>query len=166
MERKQMKRVNVILEADLYEKARAVAFVKRKSLSEIVRKALGDWLSVNVDAETELVLSEKDEQRLIRILMTGEFVTSDKAKKSLGLWMNVFYSKTSLKFLSKLGEDMRAKIVSAVDGLPDRGDIQKMRGQTLKNVFRLRVGRYRILYIREADAIRILDIDTRGDIYK
>jgi hypothetical protein len=83
MENKPMKRVNVILEADLYEKARAVAFVKRKSLSEIVRKALGDWLSVNVDAETELVLSEKDEQRLIRILMTGEFVTSDKAKKSL-----------------------------------------------------------------------------------
>jgi mRNA-degrading endonuclease RelE of RelBE toxin-antitoxin system len=80
--------------------------------------------------------------------------------------MNVFYSKTSLKFLSKLGEDMRAKIVSAIDGLPDRGDIQKMRGQTLKNVFRLRVGRYRILYIREADAIRVLDIDTRGDIYK
>jgi hypothetical protein len=85
MERKRMKRVNVMLEADLYEKARAVAFVKRKSISEIVRKALGDWLSVNIDTETELVLSEKDEQRLLRILMTDEFVTSDKAKKSIGL---------------------------------------------------------------------------------
>jgi mRNA-degrading endonuclease RelE of RelBE toxin-antitoxin system len=80
--------------------------------------------------------------------------------------MSVFYSKTSLKHLSKLGRDVRENIVSAIDGLPDKGDIQKMRGQTLKNVFRLRVGRYRILYIREADAIRVLDIDTRGDIYK
>lgn len=85
MERKHMKRVNVILEADLYEKARAVAFIKRKSLSEIVRSALGDWLSTNIDAETELVLSERDERRLLRILMTDEFVSSDKAKKSIGL---------------------------------------------------------------------------------
>ena len=80
--------------------------------------------------------------------------------------MSVFYSKTSLKYLSKLGKDKRENIVSAIDGLPQKGDIQKMRGQTLKNVFRLRVGRYRILFIRETDAIRILDIDTRGDIYK
>ena len=78
-----MKRVNVMLEADLYEKARAVAFIKHKSLSEIVRKALGDWLSVNIDAETELVLSEKDEQRLLRILTTDKLIPSDKAKKSL-----------------------------------------------------------------------------------
>jgi mRNA-degrading endonuclease RelE of RelBE toxin-antitoxin system len=80
--------------------------------------------------------------------------------------MSVFYSKISLKRLSKLGRDVQKNIVSAIDGLPDKGDIQKMRGQTLKNVFRLRVGRYRILYIREADAIRVLDIDNRGDIYK
>ncbi|MBE3112322.1 MAG: hypothetical protein IMZ46_17740 [Acidobacteria bacterium] len=80
-----MKRVNVILDADLYDKARVVAFVKKKSLSEIVRNALSEWLTVNVDAETELVLSEKDERRLIRILTTDEFIPSDKAKKSLGL---------------------------------------------------------------------------------
>jgi hypothetical protein len=84
MERKRMKRVNVIIESDLYDKARVVAFVKKKSLSEIVRNALSEWLTVNVDAETELVLSEKDERRLIRILTTDEFIPSDKAKKSLG----------------------------------------------------------------------------------
>jgi hypothetical protein len=65
------------------EKARAVAFIKHKSLSEIVRKALKDWLSVNIDAETELVLSEKDERRLLRILTSDEFIPLDKAKKSL-----------------------------------------------------------------------------------
>ena len=52
MERKIMKRVNIILEADLYDKARIVAFVKRKSLSEIVRGALRDWLAGNLDEKT------------------------------------------------------------------------------------------------------------------
>jgi len=79
-----MKRVNVILETDLYDKARVVAFVKRKSLSEIVRNALRDWLAANTDSKTELILSEKDERRLLRILTTDEFIPSDKAKKALG----------------------------------------------------------------------------------
>jgi hypothetical protein len=80
-----MKRVNVILETDLYDKARVVAFVKKKSLSEIVRNALSEWLTVHIDSETELVLSEKDERRLLRILTTDEFIPLDEAKKSLGL---------------------------------------------------------------------------------
>ena len=42
MEKKAMKRVNVILETDLYDKARVVGFIKKKSLSEIVRDALRD----------------------------------------------------------------------------------------------------------------------------
>jgi metal-responsive CopG/Arc/MetJ family transcriptional regulator len=83
MEKKRMKRVNVILEEDLYEKARIFAFVKKKSLSEIVRNALRDWLSVNVDAEMEVVLSEKDERRLLRILSRDDFVPLEKAKKDL-----------------------------------------------------------------------------------
>jgi hypothetical protein len=85
MERKRMKRVNVILETDLYDKARVVAFVKKKSLSEIVRNALSEWLALHIDSETELVLSEKDERRLLRILTTDDFIPLDEAKKSLGL---------------------------------------------------------------------------------
>ena len=80
-----MKRVNVILETDLYDKARVVAFVKKKSLSEIVRNALSEWLALHIDSETELVLSEKDERRLLRILTTDDFIPLDEAKKSLGL---------------------------------------------------------------------------------
>ena len=76
-----MKRVNVILETDLYDNARVVAFVKKKSLSAIVRNALREWLSVNIDAEAELILSEKDERRLLRILTTDDFIPIDEAKK-------------------------------------------------------------------------------------
>jgi metal-responsive CopG/Arc/MetJ family transcriptional regulator len=85
MGKKHMKRVNVILETDLYDKARVVAFVKKKSLSEIVRNALREWLTVHIDSETELILSEKDERRLLRILTTDEFIPLEQVKKSLGL---------------------------------------------------------------------------------
>jgi hypothetical protein len=85
MECKKMKRVNLIIETDLYEKARAIAFIRRKSISEIVRGALGEWLNKNVDSNAQLLISEKDETRLLKILEKEEFMPSEEAKKSLGL---------------------------------------------------------------------------------
>ena len=83
MEKKLMKRVNVILETDLYDRARVVGFIRKKSLSEIVRDALRDWLSTNVDERAELVLSEKDERRLLKILAEDEFIPLVQVKESL-----------------------------------------------------------------------------------
>ena len=80
--------------------------------------------------------------------------------------MRIVLSKTSLKHLAKLEEATRSKIVTAVEGLPDKGDIKKMRGPGPPNTYRLRVGRYRVLFLWEDDVIRVVDIDTRGDIYK
>jgi Arc/MetJ-type ribon-helix-helix transcriptional regulator len=85
MEKKPMKRVNVILETELYDKARVLGFIRRKSLSEIVRDALRDWLKANIDEKTELVLSEKEERELLKILAEDEFVPFEQAKKELGL---------------------------------------------------------------------------------
>ena len=84
MERKAMKRVNIILEADLYDKARALAFVRRKSISEIVRTALRESLAKGMDDRAELLLSEKDERKLLKILESDEFVHATRAKKNLG----------------------------------------------------------------------------------
>ncbi len=80
--------------------------------------------------------------------------------------MDIHFSKTSLKYLAKLERQVRSNIISAIEGLPDRGDIQKMKGKSLQNIFRLRVGKFRVLFVREIDIIKVLDIDTRGDIYK
>jgi Arc/MetJ-type ribon-helix-helix transcriptional regulator len=85
MEKKRMKRVNVILEAELYEKARVVGFIRKKSLSEIVRDALREWLRTNVDEKAELVLSEKDERHILKILAEDDFVPLEHVKKELGL---------------------------------------------------------------------------------
>jgi hypothetical protein len=84
MEKKRMKRVNVILEADLYDKARVVGFIRKTSLSEIIRDALRDWLKMNVDERAELVLSAKEERELLKILAEDEFVPFEQAKKELG----------------------------------------------------------------------------------
>lgn len=78
-----MKRVNVILETDLYDKARVVGFIRKKSLSGIIRDALRDWLKSNVDEKADLVLTEKEERRLLKILAENEFVPLEAAKKAL-----------------------------------------------------------------------------------
>ena len=80
--------------------------------------------------------------------------------------MPVFLSKTSLKYLKKLDKSTGSKIVAAIEGLPGKGDIRKMRGPGPPNLYRLRVGKHRVLYIWQEDIIRVIDIDTRGDIYK
>jgi len=37
---------------------------------------------------------------------------------------------------------------------------------SIKDLYRLRIGEYRILFTRKGPDIKILDVDTRGDIYK
>jgi mRNA interferase RelE/StbE len=80
--------------------------------------------------------------------------------------MDIHFSKTSLKYLAKRETKVRSVLLEAIEGLPDNGDIRRLKGQVIKNTYRLRVGRYRVIYIFEEDVIRILDIDTRGDVYK
>ena len=78
-----MKRVNVIVESDIYEKARAVAFVRKESISEIFRKAIREWMSGHFDGKAELLLTEKDERRLLKIIESDEFVSAADAKSIL-----------------------------------------------------------------------------------
>jgi len=80
-----MKRVNLIIDSDLYDKARAMAFLRRASISEIVRKALREWMERNLDKKAEILLQETEEKKLLKILETDEFIPSSRVKKLLGL---------------------------------------------------------------------------------
>jgi mRNA-degrading endonuclease RelE of RelBE toxin-antitoxin system len=80
--------------------------------------------------------------------------------------MKILYSKTSLKYLQGLDKKTRKRIFSGIEKLPNKGDVKKMKGQKLKNIYRLRIGKYRIIFLQEKEWIKILDIDTRGDVYK
>jgi mRNA-degrading endonuclease RelE of RelBE toxin-antitoxin system len=80
--------------------------------------------------------------------------------------MIVTYSKTSFSYLQKVDQKTKKRIVSAIDGLPIKGDIIKMKGQKIANIFRLRVGSYRIIFVMEEELIKVLDIAPRGESYK
>lgn len=82
--------------------------------------------------------------------------------------MDVQYSRKALKFINAADRITQQRIKEGVDGLleiPPKGDIKAMQGQPA-GTYRLRVGKYRIVYEIISDTLRILNIGSRGDIYK
>lgn len=83
--------------------------------------------------------------------------------------MVVRYSKKSLKFMSRLDSKAVLRLRAAVSGLtetPPRGDIRPLQGGG--GLMRLRVGGWRVIYRVDGaeNALLVLDIGNRGDIYK
>jgi len=74
--------------------------------------------------------------------------------------------KPALKFLQKQPQAQRERLLRAIQGLPDNGDIKPMGGH--ENLYRLRVGAFRVLYTIIGDLliVRVLNIGNRGDVYK
>ena len=86
--------------------------------------------------------------------------------------MNIKYSKDALKFLAKMEKNIVKNISEAINGLtltPPEGDIKAMQGYK-DGRMRLRVGKYRVIYRYDVDnelkILYIIDIGSRGDIYK
>jgi len=87
--------------------------------------------------------------------------------------MQIEYSKQASKFISSQDKNTKQRIKQAIEGLtevPPKGDIKLMQNYTIKT-YRLRVGKYRIIYRYDTDTNKqcilfISDIDSRGDIYK
>ena len=82
--------------------------------------------------------------------------------------MDVQYSRKALKFISAADRITQQRMKDGIDGLleiPPKGDIKVMQGQPV-GTYRLRVGKYRIVYEIISDTLRILNIGSRGDIYK
>lgn len=78
----------------------------------------------------------------------------------------IVIEKPALKFLQKQPLPQRERLLKAIQGLPDVGDIKPMAGH--ENLFRMRVGTYRVLYTIEHDVliVRVLNAGNRGDVYK
>ena len=78
----------------------------------------------------------------------------------------IVFEKPAVKFLQKQPKDQQERLLKAIRRLPEIGDIKAMQGH--ENLYRLRVGSYRVLYTIENDilTVRVLDIGNRGDVYK
>ena len=69
------------------------------------------------------------------------------------------------KFIDKQEKTQQVRLYKAIYKLP-AGDIKRMKAY--ENMYRLRVGKYRIIFewIENQLIIDVMDADSRGDIYK
>lgn len=82
------------------------------------------------------------------------------------------YSKKAAKYIEKLDRPTKQRIKAGIEGLtkePPEGDIKLLQGYT-DGRKRLRIGKYRIIYNYlpngEIEILYIINVDSRGDIYK
>lgn len=78
--------------------------------------------------------------------------------------MKAKLSKKADKKLKSLDKDTRERVEKGIKKIP-RGDIKPLVGYT-DGRERLRIGKYRIIFFEENETIFVLDIGSRGDIYK
>jgi len=72
------------------------------------------------------------------------------------------YSKQAKKYMSKQGKEIETRIRRAVSKLP-LGDVVKLNG--FVDTYRLRIGDFRIIFIKEGNTISVQKIDNRGQVY-
>ena len=73
------------------------------------------------------------------------------------------YSRGAEKYLDTQTQNVRKRIMDAVDKLPD-GDVRKLQG---RKGYRLTVGGFRVLFdYLEDNVIDVVAIGSRGDVYK
>ncbi len=77
----------------------------------------------------------------------------------------IIVKKKAKKFIDKLPQNERIRVVSAIMRLPDGEDIKKLKGHN--DLFRLRVGNYRIIYTVDSGKciVFVIDAGNRGEIY-
>ena len=80
--------------------------------------------------------------------------------------MKVYLDRDVVKFIQKLNEDERSRILKRLKAL----EVDPFLGKKLKgrdNTYSLRVGKYRIIYElhTDLDEIWVLKIDKRGRVY-
>ncbi len=74
--------------------------------------------------------------------------------------------KKAKKLIDKLPVNEKRRIVAEIERLPDGEDIKPLKGHD--GLFRLRVGKYRIIYTVDNGRLTIIviDADSRGQVYK
>lgn len=74
------------------------------------------------------------------------------------------YSKQAAKYLNSADKPTQQRIREGIEKIPE-GDIRPMEGYT-DGTCRLRVGKYRIIFVIVGETVVVREIGSRGDIYK
>jgi mRNA interferase RelE/StbE len=83
--------------------------------------------------------------------------------------MKIEFGTKALKFLSKLDRDGKERVFKRIKELgndPFPSDVKKIKGE--KDVYRIRIGAFRVLYkiISKNDTILIFRVDKRSRVYR
>jgi len=79
----------------------------------------------------------------------------------------VVIEKLAEKFIMRLAQPEKERVLRAIHKLPYEGDIKRLKGRKSKGMYRLRVGDYRIIYTVDNGklVICVIDAGNRGQIY-
>ncbi|MBS9782830.1 MAG: hypothetical protein KGV43_03420 [Arcobacter sp.] len=82
-----MHRLNLTIDENLYEQARAFSFIEKKSISQIIRESLHEYISKNtkIKEKANLILEADDEKEILSILKNDYFISNDDFKKKFDL---------------------------------------------------------------------------------
>jgi hypothetical protein len=78
---------NLTIDEELYEQARAFSFIEKKSISQMIRESLNEYLSKNskIKEQAKLILEADDEKEILAILADEEFTSNDDFKSKFNL---------------------------------------------------------------------------------
>ena len=81
------------------------------------------------------------------------------------LMYQIIIKKKAKKFIDGLPANERRRVVAAIEQLPDGEDIKRLKGHD--DLFRLRVGPYRVIYTVNNGqlVVCVIDAGNRGQIY-
>lgn len=80
--------------------------------------------------------------------------------------MRILFAKVFAKKFSKYDKPTQKNIHNAILNIPN-GDIKAIISKHTPKLYRLRVGKYRIIFHYEnTDTVRVLLMGSRGEIYK
>jgi metal-responsive CopG/Arc/MetJ family transcriptional regulator len=82
-----MHRLNLTIDEALYEQVRAVSFIEKKSISQMIRESLSEYIAKNAKTkqQAELILETDDEKEILSILANDEFTSNEDFKKKFNL---------------------------------------------------------------------------------
>ena len=82
-----MHRLNLTIDETLYEQARAVSFIEKKSISQMIRESLSEYIAKNskTKQQADLILEADDEKEILSILANDEFTSNEDFKNKFNL---------------------------------------------------------------------------------
>ena len=82
-----MHRLNLTIDEALYEQARAVSFIEKKSISQMIRESLSEYIANNpkTKQQADLILEADDKKEILSILANEEFTSNDDFKSKFNL---------------------------------------------------------------------------------